>query len=270
MKSAKQMLDLLKGLEERFDSEPAVIIDDSERILFVGDTHGDFKSAEIVAKLSKDHQKIICLGDYVDRGARGCDVVEEFAKNKYILLPGNHDACYQVSPRDFKEELKKFAPEDYWEILNKYILVFQKAPIAYFNTRYKLLAIHGFIPHEEKNWDIKRWKKAKDCEKDYPIVPPEYELLWNDPSPYHRGIHESRRGDGIWGIGADIIEKFMEKNDLNYIVRSHQPKENLIFQIGSRKLVNIGSAGYYGTRGFFSLPDGKIILREDDLKYFIS
>jgi serine/threonine protein phosphatase 1 len=69
----------------------------------IGDIHGCAKSLKALVKKIKAHArkkhpgrvyKIICLGDYVDRGpdsAKVLDRVIKLQKAGHIILPGNHD-----------------------------------------------------------------------------------------------------------------------------------------------------------------------------------
>ncbi len=50
------------------------------------------------------------------------------------------------------------------------------------------------------------------------------ELLWSDPQPMP-GRSPSKRGVGCQ-FGPDVTEKFLKKNNLRYVVRSHEVKDN--------------------------------------------
>jgi serine/threonine-protein phosphatase 5 len=49
------------------------------------------------------------------------------------------------------------------------------------------------------------------------------ELLWSDPQPQN-GRTESKRGVGLQ-FGPDVTERFLKLNNLEYIVRSHEVKQ---------------------------------------------
>ncbi len=245
------MLELLEKLRKFFEKEPAVVFDESKKLLFIGDVHGDLSTIEYVKKVVKNYERIVFLGDFVDRGENQVEVVEEIVRlklesNKVVLLAGNHDAYSEVWPRDFPQKLKeKF---DNWkEIEDAYVQAFQTAPIAYLNKRYKLLAIHGCIPLEEKYWDLSKWQKVKEDE----IA---YQILWNDPEMTFSGW----RGPGIYAIPDEKIVKFLDKNDLEILVRSHQPRINKIFVLDGKKLINIGSSSIYGVKAVFELPSFRL------------
>ena len=48
------------------------------------------------------------------------------------------------------------------------------------------------------------------------------ELLWSDPQPM-RGRSPSKRGVGTQ-FGPDVTTRFLERNNLDYIIRSHEVK----------------------------------------------
>ena len=49
------------------------------------------------------------------------------------------------------------------------------------------------------------------------------ELLWSDPQPQN-GRSESKRGVGLQ-FGPDVTERFLKLNNLDYVVRSHEVKQ---------------------------------------------
>ncbi len=56
----------------------------------IGDIAGEYDALQLLlAKMPKD-QELICVGDMVDRGSQGTDVIEFFMKNGKAIL-GNHE-----------------------------------------------------------------------------------------------------------------------------------------------------------------------------------
>ena len=49
------------------------------------------------------------------------------------------------------------------------------------------------------------------------------ELLWSDPQPQN-GRSPSKRGIGVQ-FGPDVTENFLKTNGLEYIIRSHEVKD---------------------------------------------
>jgi predicted phosphodiesterase len=253
------LAELFKNLEDKFKPELAVLKDNSEKIMFVGDIHGDLSTVRYIEENLGKYDKIICLGDYIDRGALDIEVSEEIARLKLdndnlILLPGNHDACKEVYPKDWRDKLLRRFFSKGWDINDAYLKAFLAAPIAYRNTRYRVLALHGFIPvMKNNNYDIKTWNKANEN-----LGSTEYQILWNDPELTGDCPGNNERGDGIFVVSNKDTLAFMKRNRLKIIVRSHKPEINRIFKLEDRIVVNIGSASYYGDKYVYLLPENKI------------
>ncbi|GBL93574.1 Serine/threonine-protein phosphatase 5 [Araneus ventricosus] len=85
------------------------------------------------------------------------------------------------------------------------------------------------------------------------------ELLWSDPQP-QPGISPSKRGVGIQ-FGPDVTKKFLAKNKLDYIIRSHEVKANGYEVTHDGKCITVFSAPNYcdtmGNKGAFITMKGK-------------
>ena len=69
------------------------------------------------------------------------------------------------------------------------------------------------------------------------------EILWSDPQP-QMGRAPSKRGVGVQ-FGPDITQAFLELNNLDYIVRSHEVKQDG-YEIGhDGKCITVFSAPNY-------------------------
>jgi hypothetical protein len=68
MESEEQVL--LEEAEEVFRGEPKLIhLPNTGNAVFVGDTHGDLEaSRSVLERYLSNNQKVVFLGDYVDRG----------------------------------------------------------------------------------------------------------------------------------------------------------------------------------------------------------
>lgn len=79
------------------------------------------------------------------------------------------------------------------------------------------------------------------------------ELLWSDPQPMF-GRSPSKRGVGCQ-FGPDVTRKFLERNKLDYVVRSHEVKDNGYEVMHDGKCVTVFSAPNYcdsmGNKGAF-------------------
>jgi serine/threonine-protein phosphatase 5 len=105
----------------------------------------------------------------------------------------------------------------------------------------KILVMHGGL-FSQDNVVLEDLKKI-----DRNRQPPEEglmcELLWSDPqAQYGRG--PSKRGVGCQ-FGPDVTEAFLKQNGFDYIIRSHEVKENGYEVAHNGKCITVFSAPNY-------------------------
>ena len=185
----------------------------AKKVIFVGDTHGDFEASQKVIKdYLKPGNKIVFLGDYVDRGPYSREnldfLLEVKAKNpnQIYLLQGNHEGHH----------ILKFYPAEFWESLSqkeykKYCSIVEKFPLIIITK--DIIALHGALPDCPRNvlGQIKtgseEWRQI--TWGDFPDESGEY--LGIDPFT------------GRPQFGRDYFFKMMERFDKKVLIRSHQP-----------------------------------------------
>jgi predicted phosphodiesterase len=227
------------------------IIHPEERLIVVGDMHGDLDSFNKVKKIfSPDGDILIFLGDYADRGPNSVEVVEGVRElirsypERVIPLKGNHED-YTAEGRPIftpctlirEVERKKGSWSLYFKELKKNFLdgLYISAIIPE-----KILFVHGGISSKLNN------------EED--LVNPDRlvveDILWNDPFET-KGEYGNPRGAGVL-FGPDISGEVTRKLNVKYIIRSHEPRKAssgpLIEHEG--RVVTIGSTNVYGGRPF--------------------
>ncbi|KAK7066364.1 Serine/threonine-protein phosphatase 5, partial [Halocaridina rubra] len=69
------------------------------------------------------------------------------------------------------------------------------------------------------------------------------ELLWSDPMP-GMGRAPSKRGVGIQ-FGPDVTKRFLDRNKLEYIIRSHEVKAEGYEVAHDGKCITVFSAPNY-------------------------
>lgn len=184
------------------------------KVIFVGDTHGDLEASQKVVKdYLKEENKIVFLGDYVDRGYFSKENLEFLIEAKrenpdqIFLLQGNHEGypILKFSPANFWEGLSKDDYGKYWSIVKEFPLVFVLKDI---------IALHGALP------DVKNLKEIIKIE----LGSREWQqIVWGDfveEKGEYLGI------DTITGrpkFGQDYFFKLMKRFKKKILIRSHDP-----------------------------------------------
>jgi protein phosphatase len=204
-------------------------------LVVIGDVHGDMGSLRTIMQeinyqrfLSDPNNKMIFLGDYIDRGSNSTGVLRTvfYLKREYpssvILLCGNHEAIdqYYCATHTFPNELSSRFEEMSGAIYDKVFSLFRLLPkVAIIKDH--LLLIHGGIPTcvgEDRFYDAISDENSLDEKV-------AEELLWNDPRsdiPNNLDWVKSRRGFGRH-FGKNISKKYLASTQTKVLVRSHEP-----------------------------------------------
>lgn len=163
-------------------------------VYVLGDLHGNYHDLNVYEQvfwslgLSLSPCSLLFLGDYVDRGFYGVEVVAylfaQKVKNptKMFLLRGNHEVRnIQRNFTFYQECLRKFGEEQYHSIWNTINRVFDVMPLAAVVDS-KLFCCHGGIPPP---WLCPRIEHINSIP--CPLVDVEeesllaWDIMWNDP-----------------------------------------------------------------------------------------
>ena len=203
-----------------------------DQLAIVGDLHGDLETLKIILSeldstrlLQEENNKLVFLGDYVDRGSKSAAVLYKLLKlrcmfpESVILMRGNHEAPYRFPFRqhDFPGNLRAefFRGRELYE---KALSVLELLPVAVLVTR-QLLMVHGGLPRSGRSGNPKSiLSAASENEK---VLE---EILWNDPrelgidSPWEK----SRRSYGFH-FGKPVTESWIKALGIKAVIRGHEP-----------------------------------------------
>lgn len=224
-------------------------IKDTDKIIILGDHHGSIHTMirnlfrwhlsgilDLETYKLADNYKIIFLGDIVDRGSYGYELINIILKLmdanntntelKVIFNRGNHEVEDQYTNNGFSTEInKKF--EDQKDILVKYRRLFSLCPSAIIldNNKYRYWLSHGGYPANLVTLDI-------SLNITYLIPDDAQQVRWNDFSINNKENRDSCNSVRcnsntcnectIKVLHETSINNFCKNNNISFIIRGHQ------------------------------------------------
>ncbi|XVF14531.1 hypothetical protein REPUB_Repub09cG0069300 [Reevesia pubescens] len=244
---------------EMLRAQPSLVeisVPDGSHFTVCGDVHGQFYDLINIFELNglpSEENPYLFNGDFVDRGSFSVEVILTLFAFKCMcpsaiyLARGNHESKSMNKIYGFEGEVRSKLNETFVELFAE---VFCYLPLAHVINQ-KVFVVHGglFSVDGVKLSDIRAIDRF--CE------PPEEglmcELLWSDPQPFP-GRGPSKRGVGL-SFGADVTRKFLQDNNLDLVVRSHEVKDEGYEIEHDGKLITVFSAPNYcdqmGNKGAF-------------------
>nr|PVC51693.1 serine/threonine protein phosphatase [Theileria orientalis] len=241
---------------KQYESVVDITLGAEEELTVCGDIHGQFYDLLNIFSINglpSETNKYLFNGDFVDRGSFSfeCVITLFLAKvlfpSSFHVVRGNHETetlnrCYGFTG----EILNKYDERVYTLFCES----FRCLPLGYLLNG-KVLIVHGGLFGAENVTidDLRRIDRFRE--------PPESglmtDMLWSDPKP-STGLSPSKRGVGF-EFGPDITHTFVSNNDLWYIIRSHEVKQNGYEVEHDGKVITIFSAPNYcdqmGNKGAF-------------------
>ena len=197
--------------------------------IILGDLHGDLEGLKSLSRkldfesyLEKSFNKIMFLGDYIDRGANQLETLEyvlslfRLNPEQVILIRGNHEGPIDlpVFPDDFKRKIRGLFSgyaqayldllQDLFNNLLTAVIIDDKAAL-----------VHGGVPTQANNLTDLSYAHIL-----HPKLPHLEEILWNDPMD-DQGVKPSPRGAGRL-FGPDKTKLFLGKIGVETLIRGHQ------------------------------------------------
>jgi diadenosine tetraphosphatase ApaH/serine/threonine PP2A family protein phosphatase len=214
-----------------------------EELVLIGDLHGDLKSLlwvlkdiDFEARLTNPNNKLIFLGDYVDRGTNSIGVLYVicYLKHKFpnsvVLMRGNHEAPveFPFSSHDLPLKLaQKYGHNTAESIYCNKIMPFFRLLSLIVSIPKQLLIVHGGLPTGEDLLLNIRGGNGLGSAIQEPFISSTAmeEILWNDPMEYISNGLEweySRRGYGKH-FGIAISKKWLNTSSSKLVIRGHEP-----------------------------------------------
>ncbi|TPP59276.1 Serine/threonine-protein phosphatase [Fasciola gigantica] len=266
-------------------------VPDDTKFTVCGDVHGQFYDLMNIFDLnglpSKENPYLF-NGDFVDRGSFSVECIftllgfKLLYPNHFYLSRGNHESENMNRLYGFEGEVKSKYSVEMVEIFTD---LFNWLPLAHLiNGRilevadsllftFTVLSFHMFILcaidrrlpkvmhgglFSDDNVTLDDIRKISR-DRQPPEGSPMCELLWSDPMESN-GRTTSKRGIGCQ-FGPDVTERFCKANGLDYIIRSHEVKDNGYEIAHGDRCVTVFSAPNYcdtmHNRGAFITLIGK-------------
>ncbi|KAI5961377.1 PPH3 [Candida pseudojiufengensis] len=217
-------------------------------ITICGDIHGQLHDLITILKIGGDlaleNQNYLFLGDFVDRGFYSLEtflllIVLKLKYPKQIyLIRGNHESRTITMVYGFYDEcLRKYGSINVWRNCCE---VFDYLSLgAVINN--SIFAIHGGLSPDIDTIDEIR---KLDRKQEVPHEGSMCDLLWSDPEDNLQGWNISPRGAGFL-FGSNEVNKFLYKNNMDFITRAHQLVMEGYKEMFDSKLITVWSAPNY-------------------------
>lgn len=214
-----------------------VEIHELENLAVISDLHGDpyslFRILDEINYekfLSRPKNKLVFLGDYVDRGSDSVSVIYAVCHLKHaypdsvVLMRGNHEspAEFPFPSHDLPYRIRERFGNSGRDVYGRLLSMFKLLTLATVVPD-RLLLVHGGLPTEDAV--IANFHKAIATAQDSHVYSRVLEeLLWNDPRRLDGapGWEPSRRGIGRH-FGSGITRRWLNAINTKAIVRGHEP-----------------------------------------------
>lgn len=243
--------DIVEGLctkaRDTFLEQP-MLLELEAPVKVCGDVHGQYHDLLRIFDHGgyPPYGNYLFLGDYVDRGRRSLETIcllfaykIKYAEN-FFLLRGNHESPSICRIYGFYDECKTRYNVKVWRT---FCDVFNCLPACALIDD-KVICMHGGLSPEMQHVDTRQAILNMQRPADIPDSGFLCDLLWSDPNQDISGWGANDRGVSV-SFGADVIQAFLNREDLDLVARAHQVVEDGYEFISDRGLVTIFSAPNY-------------------------
>uniref|UniRef100_A0A914W8B9 Serine/threonine-protein phosphatase n=1 Tax=Plectus sambesii TaxID=2011161 RepID=A0A914W8B9_9BILA len=269
---AKGFIQLCQAVMPVLEGERRCLQLDAPAVV-LGDIHGkyddlmQFEARVWPLGLSLCSSRILLLGDFVDRGPHGFEVIAYlFAQklmypDKIFLLRGNHELRKTQHNHTFRKECDQKFGNHYgpqvWSVAND---VFDRMPIAAVVDN-KIFCVHGGVPEQHL---YAGHSSITDAIESLPVCLHSdkidenslaWQVMWNDPLPCEMRMltaldsngfgANDKRGGAVRVFSADALERFLRAHGFSHMIRAHQVQEKGFKLEHSASLLTVFSSSYY-------------------------
>jgi len=256
---------ILYDMDAFLRKQPSLVdvkIPDDGKFTVCGDIHGQFFDLmNIFDKngLPSPTNPYLFNGDFVDRGSFSVECIftlfgfKLLYPNHFFMSRGNHESINMNQMYGFTGEVTAKYSATMAEMFTQ---VYNFLPLCHLLNN-RVLVMHGglFSADDVTIEDL----RAVDRNRQPPEEGIMCELLWSDPQP-QPGRSPSKRGVGCQ-FGPDVTENFLKRNNLDYIIRSHEVKDMGYEIAHNGKCITVFSAPNYcdtmGNKGAYIILNGK-------------
>ncbi|CAD5229588.1 unnamed protein product [Bursaphelenchus okinawaensis] len=259
----QELKELLEKGTEVFSAECS-LLDVNVPCVIYGDIHGQYSDLHRWFNLNgwPNRTRTVFLGDFVDRGSHGIEVVAmltllklHFPENIFVVR-GNHEeeslnkaySFYEEVVARFTEEESKPKGQQMYSAFKK---LFMHLPLAVLVGK-RILGMHGGIsPKMRCLQDIRNIKRPID---DFEVGSLECDLVWSDPDTGHDGQGfrpnlEREPQNGIGQLfGEECVKEACDRLGIDLMIRGHQaPLYGYAFFAGGKMMTLFSAPGYKGS-----------------------
>lgn len=224
-----------------------ITVPDGEEISVCGDTHGQYYDLLNIFALNGNPSptnRYLFNGDFVDRGSYSVEnVLTLFAykllyPNHFFLSRGNHEGLAMNRVYGFEGEVRAKYSADVFDLFSE---VFNALPTGHVINK-SVFVVHGGL-YSRDDVTIAELQKPNRF-REIPENGLLCESLWADPQPMP-GRTPSKRGVDCPAFGPDVTAKFLANNNLKYVIRSHEVKDEGYAVEHNGKCITVFSAPNY-------------------------
>lgn len=253
---------LIMKCKEIFNKQP-MLLELEGPINILGDIHGQYYDLLRLFEFGgfPPNTNYLFLGDYVDRGKQSIETIVLLMAYKikypenFFLLRGNHECDAVNRLYGFYDECKRRYSLKLWKL---FVEMFNWLPVAALIDD-KIFCLHGGLSPDLNTLDqVAKIQRPTDIPDSGLLC----DLLWSDPSEDIHGWEKNDRGVSFM-FSKDIVKRFVQKNNIDLIVRAHQVVQDGYEFFADRSLVTVFSApdycGEYTNSGGMMLIDESLM-----------